>query len=388
MTSSSPSSVLKLLAAAALAAAVAGCAKNDGSADFAAGKAAFESRDLKRAVQSLAAGLARSPDNVDALVLQAQALLALGELPGAASAIDRAAALAGADRDVVEVGAQVAFYRKDYARAAELFAQLAAAAEPEVRSRGLTGLAIVDIIQLGASGADLETVRARARTRLLAAIRLDGRNAAARYHLGQLYRDAFGYNEAAVDQFELFVRLAKGVDDKVKRVQRTTIPDLKEAIARAAAQRPGADKRDVAESAAALKKAEAAWAKQTFKTAKLRYNDAYVADVLSYPAALGLAKAWEKTDATKPGQLEALKYYKVACALRPGAKDVHLHTGELALKLGQTAVAVETFSRAVAASPGDITAIDLLIRALQKAGRGKTAAVYQKYRETIPVRKR
>ena len=385
MTSSSPSSVLEFLVAAALAAAVAGCAKDDGSADFAAGKAAFESRDLKRAAQSFAAGLARSPDNVDALVLQAQALLALGELPDAAAAIDRAAALAGADRDVIEVGAQVAFYRKDYARAAELFARLAA---PEVRSRGLTGLAIVDIIQLGASGDALEEVRARARTRLLAAIRLDGRNAAARYHLGQLYRDAFGYNEAAADQFELFVRLAKGVDDKVKRVQRTTIPELKETIARTAAQRPGADKRDVAASAAALKKAEAAWAKQTFKTAKLRYNDAYVADVLSYPAALGLAKAWEKTDATKPGQLEALKYYKVACALRPGAKDVHLHTGELALKLGQTAVAVETFSRAVAASPNDVTAIDSLIRALQKAGRGKTAAIYQKYRETLPVRKR
>ena len=75
-------------------------------------------------------------------------------------------------------------------------------------------------------------------------------------------------------------------------------------------------------------------------------------------------------------------------ALRPGAKDVHLHTGELALKLGQTAVAVETFSRAVAASPNDVTAIDSLIRALQKAGRGKTAAIYQKYRETLPVRKR
>ena len=388
MTSSSPSSVLKCLAALALAAVVAGCEKDDGSADFAAGRAAFESRDLKRAVKSLAAGLERNPGNVDALVLQAQALVALGELPDAAAAIDRAVELAGSDRDVVEVAAQVAFYRKDYARTAALFRQLADSAEPEVRSRGLTGLAIVDIMQLGTSGSDMEEVRARARTRLLAAIRLDGRNAAARYHLGKLYRDAFGYNESAIDQFDLFVRLAKGVDDKVKRVQRTTIPDLKETIAREAAQRPGADKRDVAASAAALKKAEAAWAKQTFKTAKLRYNDAYVADVLSYPAALGLAKAWEKTDTSKPGQLEALNYYKVACALRPSAKDVHLHTGELALKLGQAAVAVETFSRAVAASPNDVTAIDALIRALQKAGRGKTAAVYQQYRATIPVRKR
>jgi len=370
--------VLKCLAALALAAVVAGCEKDDGSADFAAGRAAFESRDLKRAVKSLAAGLERNPGNVDALVLQAQALVALGELPDAAAAIDRAVELAGSDRDVVEVAAQVAFYRKDYARTAALFRQLADSAEPEVRSRGLTGLAIVDIMQLGTSGSDMEEVRARARTRLLAAIRLDGRNAAARYHLGKLYRDAFGYNESAIDQFDLFVRLAKGVDDKVKRVQRTTIPDLKETIAREAAQRPGADKR----------KAEAAWAKQTFKTAKLRYNDAYVADVLSYPAALGLAKAWEKTDTSKPGQLEALKYYKIACALRPSAKDVHLHTGELALKLGQAAVAVETFSRAVAASPNDVTAIDALIRALQKAGRGKTAAVYQQYRATIPVRKR
>ena len=110
-------------------------------------------------------------------------------------------------------------------------------------------------------------------------------------------------------------------------------------------------------------------------------------DVLSFPAMIGLAKAWEKTDSTPAGRQRTLDSYKAACALKPSSVSTLLKTGDLAVRMGQHATAVEVYSRAVAANPADISAIDGLIRALRKTGKGKIADAYQTYRATIPVRK-
>ena len=229
-----------------------------------------------------------------------------------------------------------------------------------------------------------------ARIAFLRAIRLDRRNAAARYHLGLLYRgDAYGYLDAALEQFEIYVRLDAEASPRVQNVQRTIIPAIKQDIARRAAERPGAANRDAALSSAAQAKAEAAVKKNTFKTARVEYDKALAADPLNYAAALGLAQMWAKTDTTDFGKKKTLEYYKTACALRPSAVKTFLAAGELAMNLGQWATAEEIYSRAVAANPADISAIDGLIRALRKVGgKAKIADAYQVYRESIPIRKR
>ena len=127
--------------------------------------------------------------------------------------------------------------------------------------------------------------------------------------------------------------------------------------------------------------------KGNYKTARSEYEAAYKADVLSYPAALGLAKAWEKTDTTNTGRQRTLDWYKEACSLKPGAISTFLAAGELAAKMGQHATAAELYSRAVAANPSDISAIDGLIRALRRTGSGDIANAYQRYREFVTVRK-
>jgi hypothetical protein len=48
---------------------------------------------------------------------------------------------------------------------------------------------------------------------------------------------------------------------------------------------------------------------------------------------------------------------------------------------------VELYSRAVAANPSDISAIDGLIRALRRTGGGEIANAYQRYREFVTARK-
>ena len=369
------------LSAAALALAVAGCGPKDGVKEYEAGRAAYEARSCEKAERLFAKSLVYAPENVDALVMLASVQRDLGKMSEAAETIAKAEALSPGSVDVALLDAEIAFHLSDYARSAKLFRDVAddAEATPEARSLGWTGLGIVEMTS---------EHRDLARIAFLRAIRLDRRNPSARYHLGLLYRgDSFGYLDAALEQFEIFVRLGEKADPRAVHAQRVIIPGIKEDIARRAASRKGADRRDSAASATALAKAAAAMKKGNYKPARSEYEAAYRADVLSYPAALGLAKVWEKIDTTTAGRQRTLDWYKEACSLKPGAISTFLAAGELAAKMRQHATAVELYSRAVAANPSDISAIDGLIRALRRTGSGDIANAYQRYREFVTVRK-
>ena len=372
----SHSSALKCAPAAVLA-AILGCGPNDGAKEFEQGRAAYEVRDLKKAEQRFGKCLACSPNDVDRLLFLARTELDLGELAKAKSLVERAAANSRDAADVAMLKAQIAWHAKDYKTAASGFSDIAnnAALDASVRSQGWAGLGVVEMT------CDNHHL---ARIAFLRAIRLDRRNASAWYHLGLLYRDGFGYLEAALEQFEIFSRLEKDAGPRVQKVQRTVLPALKEQISRIAVERPGASIRNSAACAAAIAKAEEAAKKGKTKDAREAYALALKSDPLSYPAALGLAKAWEKSDATKLGQQKAFENYKVACTLRPSAVSTFLAAGALAMKQGYALQAVEIYSRAVAANPNSLDAIDGLIRALRKSGgKAKVADAYQRYRDTL-----
>ena len=370
------SSALKC-ASAVLAAAILGCGPRDGSKEFREGKEAYELRDLKRAEKLFERSIVLAPQDADRLLYLARTELELGELAKAQEAIGRAAANSDGDADVVLLKSQIAWHAKDYATASSGFSEIAndPKLEASVRAQGWAGLGVVEMT------CDNHHL---ARVAFLRALRLDRRNAAAWYHLGLLYRDGFGYLEAALEQFEIFVRLEEEASPRVQKVQRTIIPALKEQISRAATERPGAAKRNSSACATLIAEAEAAQKKGNAKGAREAYQKALAADPLSYPAALGLAKAWEKTDATKAGQQKAFEAYKAACALSPSAVSTFLATGSLAVKLGYSSQAVEIYSRAIAANPVSLDAIDGLIRVLRKGGKAdKVANAYQKYRDSL-----
>ena len=375
---SSLRSALKGAFSLAFAAILAGCGARDGKKELAAAEAAYTAaHDLAKADKLIAKSLKRAGDNVDALVWCTRVKLELGQLSAAREALAKAETLAGGDTDVEMLAAQLAYHAKDYAAASAKFAALAANAKLDagLRAEAFAGLGVVEWT---CNEYDV------ARIAFLKAIRLDRRNAAARYHLGLGYRDGFGYAEAALEQFEIFVRLETVADKRVMRTQRAIIPELKETIARQAMERQGAAQRDSSAAAAALARAETARKKRDFRTAKKEYARAFEADALSYPAALGLAEMWTKTDASLNGQKKTLEYYRTACALKTSAVKTFVATGDLAYRLGQYATAVEVYSRAVAANPSDITAIDGLIRSLGKVGgRRKIAAAYQDYRDFV-----
>ena len=377
MTNIFRSSVLKVAAVAVLA-ALSGCGPDDGEAEFRAGKAAFDAGDRVKAGKLFAKCVELAPDNVDALVYLARIKLAIGELPEAGAWIGKAEAIAPGDVDVRLLSAQIAWHLKDYDKAASLYKAIAedASLDASLRADGWTGLGIVEMTRGEAHLARVDFLRA---------IRTDGNNAAARYHPGLVYREApFGYLEAARDQFDIFVRLDKDASPRVQKTLNVLIPGLKESIARAEADRPGVARRNSAQCATAISKADAAAKKGAWKTARQCYQEALDADALSYRAALGLAKSLLKVDASKAGQGKALEKYKLACTLSPGAVTTFLEAGELASKIGMYGQAVEIYSRAVAANPVSLSAIDGLIKALRKVGgRQKEAAAYQSYRDFL-----
>lgn len=371
--------LLLAMVVAAVAAGMTGCGPNDGSSEYASGLEEYAEHDLEKAAKLFGKSLTLAPDNVDALVMFARVQLDLGKLDEARQALARAKELSS-DSDVLLLNAQVAWHAAQYREAVADFVAVAndERLPPEVRSQGMAGLGIVE---LTCSEKD------RARVSLLKALRLNRKNAAAWYHLGCLYRDSFGYDEAALEQFDFYVHLGDAADARVKKVKDEVIPVLRTRIERAAASRPGAARRNSSVAAAAILRGEEAVRKGSFKTARLRYEEAYKADPLSYPAALGLATTTLKLDRTAAGELKALDYYRAACSLRPNALATLRAAGELAAKLGRHQTAVEIYSRAMAANANDVTAIDGLIRALRKVGRTKDANVYQGYRDAIAAKK-
>lgn len=313
---------------------------------------------------------------VDDLVDEAAAKLALGQIPAAQSAISNAYGLASRDVDVRLLKAQIDFQGRDTASAAKLYRGVAddESLDRRLRSQGWAGLGVID--RYG-------NERDAARLDLLRALRMDGKNASAWYNLGCVYRDSFNFIEAACDCFETFVRLETNDIERVKKVQRVVIRDLREERTNAILEIPGSRNVNAAACSAALVAAEAAVKKGTFKTAKLRYADALKADPTSFKAALGMAKMCLKTDATEAGKKEALDYYYRACKLGPSSVSTFIAAGDLAYSTANYLRAIEFFSRAMAADPTNTTAIDGLIRSLRKNKQESTASAYQRYRDFL-----
>ena len=382
MTNILRSSAPKTALVAALAAAVlAGCGPSDGSKELAEGCAAYEVRNLEKAERLFAKSLERAPESVDALLYLARVKLDLGELAAAKKFVTQAATLAN-DADVRLVAAQVAFHQKDYAASVRDFRSVAddARLDPAVRAQAWSG---VGTVEYACENSHL------ARVAYLRALRLNFKDASARYHLGLLYRDSFGYYAAALEQFQIFARLEADATPRVQRVKLSFIPELQKKINATNASRPGASRRDSAACAKAIARAAAAAKAGKNDTARSEYDAALKSDPLSALAALGLAQCWAKTAPSKkkggekkPAE-QALKFYQTACELAPSQVKTLLAAGAFAAKEGQPMRAAEFYSRAVAASPTSLEALDGLIRAQRKLGRAKVAQAYQLYRDFL-----
>ena len=378
--------------ALSLVAAGCGCSSSSESSDpvavAEAASAAFAGGDYAGALERSQACLALTPDNVDVLILQGRAALATGDFALAGEAAAKAAALHPGDVAVLQLTAQAAFQNHDFESATKAYTRLAfdESLPPEIRALGYVGRGIVGLARVG-TGSAPEDCRDVSRLDFLRALALDPRNKPARYHLGHLYRNAFHFKQAALEQFSAYVALMKQTADPHVAKAQAEVDSLTREIETEKARRPGADKRKPEACAEAMRKADAARQKKQLKTAANLYGEALRHDPLSFEAADRLAQCTLELDGrTRAGQERAYALYCQAASLRTYVKTM-IAAGDLAMKLGKWASAATHYSRAMAAKPTDLTAIDGLIRALQKCGNRKSAAIYQRYRDAIPVRK-
>ena len=381
-----------LSACAAALALCAGCGRPNPAKEMALGEAAFRNRDFAKARDHYSRAAEAEPGNVDALVMLARSGLALGEMPKAKDALSAVPEANGEDADVMQLKAQLAYYSQDYDGASKLFRRIAEdeTLDAAVRSAGWSGLGVVDffVSDSKTDQAERDMLCDRARTEFLRALRLDRRNASALYHLGRLYRDTYGFGEAAVEKFEAFVhpQIQQEADARVQRVQREFLPQLREEVAKRTAQIPGAASRNKPACAEQSKKGEALFLKKRYAEAAKMFEAALKSDPLDGFAAKRHAQSLAKVAQTDADRRAAARAYVKACTVSP--RDVQLlkEAAATAWGMGNAPLAARLYSRALAfasVSSRDYTVIDGLIKALKKSGAVKSAAVYQDYRNAI-----
>lgn len=380
MTNFSRRFALNALLTAAFCSFLCGCG-TDPVKEYEAGRAAFDDTDYKTAAEKFTRVLEVAPGDVDALVMLARSEFALGDLDAAKAAVDKAAATNKDDVDIIELTAQIAFFRRDYALASRSYARIASdmSLDPATRSIGWTGMGVVDFVMIGLKP-DVPRYRHESRVKFLQAVMLDRRNASARYHLGILYRDTFQYLDAARDEFAAFVYLEPVIDERVRKIKEDVLPGLKKEIAQNAHP---SSRVDSPACAAFLKTGDDAFRKKHWKSAISAYSKALKKDPGSYPAAVGLARSYVRSNRSAFERNEAMNAYLTACKIRPSAISTYLEAGDVALRTGNAATAVELYSRALAANPASKPAVEGLISSLTKTGDTQAASVYRGYLRTL-----
>jgi len=349
----------------------AGCEKkDDGSADFEKGMAAYAARDLRAAALGFSTAAEKNPTNFMARLKLALVNIDLGEMPTAKAAVEAALAVDPDSAEAKLVEGQIAYYAKDFPRAKEDFNAVAEARglPPELRSQALAARAVMEI------AADLFD---RARLSLWRAIRLDRKNAAAWYHLGHLSRDTYRFEDAALEQFEMAGRLMKD-PVRVKAIARETIPALRESMRAKIASKPGAAHRDPSAAAKLLSEAEALEKKDP-KKAAVKFAEAYAKDPLSYAAAWNHAKSLVGAAKTDDEVTKALIAFQDAIDQRPNSQDTYRTAARAALNRGKPMRAEKFLSQALAHDPEDRRTLELYVQTLRRLGKPAEAKMYDAY---------
>lgn len=377
------------ICSALLAAFVAGCGGDagssadvdDGAEDFAQAQVALANGETKIAARGFAEAARKCETNFEARLQLALANIKLGEVDGAVSAAAAARALRPDSAEALLVAGQAAYLKRDYDAAVDDFnavvkdAQLLAA----LRSAALAARAVVEI---GRQDVDA------ARITLFTAKRLDPRNAAAWYHLGCLSRDVYRFTEAALEQFEVAVRLMDARDERAERLSRTIIPALREQRQQEAAARPGAQSRNPGEAARLIAEGQKLQGRRRMRDAIAKYAAALKADPLSDVAALAYAELQKANlpkdrAAAAPLVEKVLAAYRVVIDENPSVQKHYLAAARLAYDHQLWMQAAAIMDRAISHDAENKQTLDLLVASLLKAGKTKQAGMWRDYRQNL-----
>lgn len=344
-----------------------GCGADSGQNDLRRGMAAFAEQNYPEAIACLTRASQRVADSPDLYYHLGCAHLLKGELDPAAAAFQAAFDLDPKHGETLAGLGQLAYYTKELPKAQIFFRQAleAEVASDDARASILNGLALTEAALKRNDQARLCLLRAQQASR---------RYAPAFYNLGALYLNAFALREEALDQFELFVRLADAGSPYQEKA-RNQISRLRGALERARAEELDALRRDPDLAARRLHEGvEAQIARQIPKALKC-YRDTLAADPLTFSAAYGLGKLHRDQKQTA----EALDAFKRAAAIQPAHLESHLEAAELALQLKRYDEAERILDRAIARSPFTPKSADIMARIRHAQGRYAEARAYGEF---------
>jgi tetratricopeptide (TPR) repeat protein len=344
-----------------------GCGSGSGQSALRRGMAAFEEKNYPEAIACLTRASQRITDSADLYYHLGCAHLQKGELDPAAAAFHAAFELNPRHGETLAGLGQLAYHTKELSKAETFFRQALAAdvSSDDARAGILNGLALTEA---GLKRND------QARLCLLRAQQASRRYAPSLYNLASLYLNAYDLREEALDQFELYVRVADK-DDPYREKAQNRIKQLRANVERARAEELDALRRDPDTAARRLHEGVQAQSEKQFAKAIRCYRDALAADPLTFNAAFGLGVLHKRQN--QPA--EALEAFKRAAAINPGHQDSHVQAAELAVQLKRYEEAEGILDRAIARSPYNPASADLMARIRHAQNRLPEARAYGEF---------
>ena len=327
-----------------------GCGSDSGQEALRRGMEAFNTQNYAEAITQLSRAAQRITDSADLYYHLGAAHLEKGELEPAAEAFNAALELKKKHGEALAGLGQVAFFKKDLAKAKALFLQALKAdvSSDEARASILNSLALTEA---GLQHYDL------ARLDLLRAQQACRQYAPSLYNLASLYRDTYGLREEALDQFEMFLHLPKKSDRYFEKAE-DNVKRLRLNLERTQADELDALRRDPAAAAKLLHAGISAHSAKQYPKAIKAYRDALLSDPLAFNAAFGLGTVYR----IQEQRAEAMEAFKRAAAINPGHQDSYLQAAELAFQLKRYDEAEKILDRAIARSPYNPASAELMAR--------------------------
>jgi tetratricopeptide (TPR) repeat protein len=352
---------------AACALLAGGCGSGSGQSALRRGIAAYGEKNYPEAIVCLTRASQRITGSADLYYYLGCAHLQKGELDPAAAAFNAAFDLDPQHGETLAGLGELAYHTKELPKAQTFFRKALAArvAGDESRASILNGLALTEA---GLKRND------QARLCLLRAQQASRRYAPALYNLASLYLNAYGLHEEALDQFELYVRVADKADPYCEKA-RNNITRLRASIARTKAAELDALRRDPALAERRLHEGVQAQSENQVAKAVKCYRDALAADPLTFSAALGLGTLCQRQGRTA----EALEAFKQAAAINPNHQDSHLFAAGQAVQLRRYDEAERILDRAIARSPYNPASADLMARVRHAQRRLPEARAYAEF---------
>lgn len=210
-----------------------------------------------------------------------------------------------------------------------------------------------------------------ARIYLVRALRIDRTYAPALYDLGCLYRDVYMLTAEAIEQFEIYQRVADPKEPHVAAA-REKMMQLRQVISRQALQLPSGKKREPAAALKLVAEGDKQRAAKQMPKAEKAYRDALAADPLCQDAAYDLALIVK----ARNNLHEALDLLVRASNMEPMRQATLLEAAQTALALKDYPTASRMLDRVLANSPTFAPAYASMAVVRVSQGQKSAARVY------------